>query len=102
MYQETPRNVLGILIANFTSNPVYLTEYQAVEKVAEHTVDLIESTMTHDKMLGVVATKTVYNKLNKCTRDIDVINERLLDSREADETIDTDNVKLGVDEKYNR
>lgn len=52
-----------------------------------------------------MATKNVYNKRNKCTRDIEVTKKHLSEAREAavgeaDETIDTDNVRLGVDEKY--
>lgn len=49
--------------------------------------------------------KLVYNKRSKSTSDIDVINKHLSDAREdygskADETINGDNVKLGVDEKH--
>lgn len=49
--------------------------------------------------------KTVYNKQNKSARDVYVINKHLADAREvffskADETMDEDNAKLNVDEKY--
>lgn len=59
----------------------------------------MESDVT--EMLGVMDTKNVYHKLNQSTRDIDVINKHLADTREyavnnAHEAIDEDNVTLGV------
>lgn len=107
VYQATSGKELGILIASFSTKPVHLAEGQAVAKGAEHPVALMERTITHGEMLGVVKTKTVYNKRNKSTRDIDVINKHLADAREAavskaDETIDFENVRFGVDEKYHQ
>lgn len=56
-------------------------------------------------MVSAVETKNVYNKRNKSTSDIEGTYKHLADGREsaahkADKTIDADNVKLGVDEKY--
>lgn len=79
-------------------------ECQAVAKAAEHPDTLMEATIIQGEILGAVDTKTAYNKRSKATRDIDVINKHLANAREAtlskaDETIDTDNVKLGVDKE---
>lgn len=100
--QPSPAEELSILVSNFSSKPIDLMEGQAVAKAVEHHVALMESTITDGEMLGVVEKKTVYNKQNKSTCDIDVINKHLYDAREesvskADGTIDEDNVKLGVD-----
>lgn len=56
-------------------------------------------------MLSLVGTKTVPHKRNKSTRDTYVINNHLADATEdavskADKTIDADNVKLVIDDKY--
>lgn len=74
-------------------------------KAAEYSVFLMESTITHSEMLDFVENKTVYNQLNKSTSNTDVINKHPADAREApvskaDETIDVDNVKLGIDDRY--
>lgn len=74
-------------------------------KAAENPVAMMEKTITHGEMLRFMETKTVYNKLNKSTRDVDVISKHLDDAREAagikaNKTIDANNVKLTVDKKY--
>lgn len=95
----------GILITSFTPKPVYLSGCQPVAHMAENPVSLTGRTITHGKMLGVVETNTVYKKRNKSTRDIHVIKKHLGDARkaavsEADEIIDTNNVKLRVGKNY--
>lgn len=62
----------------------------------------MESTNTHCNILGVMETKSIYNKRNKSTRDIEVINKHLNDAREAgistaDKNIGADKFKLGFD-----
>lgn len=52
-------------------------------------------------MLGIVESKTEYNKRNKSTLEIDVINNHLVDARKSavnkdDETIDDENAKPRV------
>lgn len=66
----------------------------------------MDSKITHAEMTSAVGTETVYNKRNKSTRDINVINKHRADDRKAtvsksDEKVCADNVKIGVDEKYN-
>lgn len=105
VYQATPEKEFSILVASFSPNPVYLMERQAMPKAAEHSVALMETTITHGEMVGAVETKTVYKKRNKSTKEIWVIKKFLSRDREAavrkvDETIDADDVKLGADEKY--
>lgn len=58
-------------------------------------------------MVGAIESKNVYRKRNTCTRDIEVIKTHLAGAREAvvnkaDEPIENDNIKLGVDDKYNQ
>lgn len=65
----------------------------------------MENTITHDKLLGAVETKTFYKKRNKNTRYMNVISKDIADAwestvRKVHESIDTEKVKLGVDEKY--
>lgn len=102
VYQATPGKEFSILIENFISKTLNITEGQTVTKAAEHPVAIMESTITDGGMPEVVDTKTVYRKHNKSTRDIDVIKKHIADAREAaiskaDQIIDANNFKLGVD-----
>lgn len=59
----------------------------------------------YDEMVGIMGTKKVYHKRKQSTHGIDVINKHIADSKEAavkkaEETVDADKVKLGVDENY--
>lgn len=95
VYQAMHGKEFSILIAKFSSKPVYLIEGQVVAEAAEHPVVHMESIVSHGEMLGVMKTKTVYSQRNKSTRDIDFINKHLEDTREvalskADENINAD------------
>lgn len=54
-----------------------------VAKEAENTVALMERTITDGEMLGVVETRTDYNKQNKSIGYIDGINKHLGIARKA-------------------
>lgn len=63
---------------------------------------LVERKIPNLEILGVVETENGYRKRFTPIRDIDLINKHLVDERgnelnKADETVDTDSVKLGVD-----
>lgn len=70
VHQPPTVKELGIVISNFSLTTVCFTESQAVGKTTEEHVVIMESTITHRKMLGIVKTNNVYNKPNKSTRDI--------------------------------
>lgn len=76
-----------------------------MSKEAEHPVTLMNSTIINAEILGVIETKTVYNKRINSTWDTGLINKHLPDAIEAansksDVTIDANKVKLFVNEKY--
>lgn len=59
VHQGTTGKEFGILMANFSPKPVYIAEGQAVARAVEHPVTLMENTITHGEIFGVLETTNV-------------------------------------------
>lgn len=102
--------VFRILVANFEERTKQLAKGQVIATATANPTNLVETTISHAELLGLVDDKTaqMYRKYNKSARDEAVINEYLRDLRNShvgeDETpVTADDIDLsGVDETYHK
>ena len=75
--------LLRIIIANFGISPLKLFLGDNVATVKEQNNHLVDSDISHGKLLGIVSGDTHYKKRDININDIYTINLHLVDLREA-------------------
>lgn len=94
-----------IFVADFGKTPKPLVDGHIIKTTDTHLETLVQSNISHPKILSLIDEKNQHIKRNINTRDVKVINRQLPNTREDHcdgdkKTIAADNVDIGVDEKY--